>query len=236
MHVPLRRRRVLVPGQLLDRPRRCPSHREMRTERVPQDVDAVAPGERPARRPLHEVPDVLLCERMTVLSAEDPRPPKVPMDRERACKPYRHRYDPGAAPLGQRHVAFPLGPLDHDLPFRQVDIGPLQGHDLATAKSGVSTQKHGEMGLWTHELRRLDQALVRGEVVERGHRLGRAEQRDLARYALDYAPFDRFPKKKRACTSRRSRAPESSHVRARGSVILAVGPRRLHRAFPHGQG
>ena len=117
------------------------------------------------------------------------------MSRQRARKPYRHRYDPGAAPLGQRDVAVPLGPLDHELSFRQVDIGPLQGHDLATAKPSVSTQKHGEMGLYTNKLRRLDQTLVRGEVVERRHRLGCAEQRDLARHALDHAPFDRHPKK-----------------------------------------
>jgi len=38
VHVPERRREILVAGKLLDRLRRGSAHREMRTERVPQDV------------------------------------------------------------------------------------------------------------------------------------------------------------------------------------------------------
>ena len=38
VHVAHRRRQMLVPGELLDRLRRRPSHREMRAERVSKDV------------------------------------------------------------------------------------------------------------------------------------------------------------------------------------------------------
>jgi hypothetical protein len=65
--------------------------------------------------------------------------------------------------------AFPLGPLDDESPFRQVDIGPLQRLDFAASQSGISTQKNHEMLLRAHDLPRFDEALVRGEVVERRH-------------------------------------------------------------------
>ncbi len=39
VHVPLRRLQVLMPGQFLDGPRQRSTHRQMRTERVPQDVN-----------------------------------------------------------------------------------------------------------------------------------------------------------------------------------------------------
>jgi hypothetical protein len=35
MHVPLRRAEIGMPAELLNGPRRCSAHREMRTERVP---------------------------------------------------------------------------------------------------------------------------------------------------------------------------------------------------------
>ncbi len=40
VHVHLGRRQILVAGQLLDRLRRRPTHRQVRAERVPQQVDA----------------------------------------------------------------------------------------------------------------------------------------------------------------------------------------------------
>ena len=41
MHVALRRSQVRVPGELLDGARRRAAHRQVRTERVPQDVHAL---------------------------------------------------------------------------------------------------------------------------------------------------------------------------------------------------
>lgn len=42
VHVALRHRQILVPGELLNRARRCAPHRQMRAERVPKDVHAAA--------------------------------------------------------------------------------------------------------------------------------------------------------------------------------------------------
>jgi hypothetical protein len=59
LHVPLRRRQILMTRQLLNRSRRCAAHRQMRTERVPQSMHTVLRNLRPPRRAfdvmLHDV-------------------------------------------------------------------------------------------------------------------------------------------------------------------------------------
>ena len=62
-------------------------------------------------------------------------------------------------------MALPFGPLDRELPFRQIDIGPFQGHDFSAPKTGVSAQKHGEMGLCVYDLRGIDQFLGESIVI-----------------------------------------------------------------------
>jgi hypothetical protein len=47
VHVALRRRQIRVSGQFLDGPRRGATHRQVRTERVSQDIDAYTPLQRP---------------------------------------------------------------------------------------------------------------------------------------------------------------------------------------------
>jgi hypothetical protein len=56
MHVPLRRRQILMSGELLYRSRRCASHGQMRTERVPQPMHAALRDFSSTRHPL----DVML--------------------------------------------------------------------------------------------------------------------------------------------------------------------------------
>ena len=41
MHIPLGRREILVPSQLLNCPCRCSTHSQVRTEGVPEDVDTL---------------------------------------------------------------------------------------------------------------------------------------------------------------------------------------------------
>ena len=49
MHLPLRRRQVLMSGKLLNRSRWGSPHRQVRTERVPQDVNSVPHAPLPRR-------------------------------------------------------------------------------------------------------------------------------------------------------------------------------------------
>jgi len=77
MHVALRRAQVLVSGEFLDRSRGCASHRQVRTERVPEDVD---PPLLQAGSPcgvMDVVANVLLSQLSTSAIAEDPRRSQV---------------------------------------------------------------------------------------------------------------------------------------------------------------
>ena len=79
VHVPLRRRQILMPGKFLNRPRRGASHGEMRTERVPEHMDAVARDPRVSSHTLHPVLHRLASERAAVLLAEHPWAAQVPI-------------------------------------------------------------------------------------------------------------------------------------------------------------
>ena len=69
MHVPLRHAELAVSGELLDRPCRRTSHRQMRTERVSQSMrTACRKTSRPSGLP-HVLTDDVLCERRTVIQA-----------------------------------------------------------------------------------------------------------------------------------------------------------------------
>ena len=112
VHVPLRRRQVLMPGQLLNRPRRRAPHRQVRTERVPQDVNARASrcARRAARRTMH-LHD-LLRERLPVAVDRAPaRPRRCRCCPQRLRQPHRQRHVPQPPAFRRRHVALPLGPL-----------------------------------------------------------------------------------------------------------------------------
>jgi len=58
VQVTLRRPEILVTGELLNGPRRRPTHREMRTERVPQDVQSGFHVRSPCDPSHHHIEDV----------------------------------------------------------------------------------------------------------------------------------------------------------------------------------
>ena len=67
VHVALRRGQVLVSGQFLNGPRRRPTHRQVRTERVPQDVHPALRYSGPPRRSSHQLTHDLMGERHAVM-------------------------------------------------------------------------------------------------------------------------------------------------------------------------
>jgi hypothetical protein len=68
---------VLMSGELLDSPRGRPTHRKVRTERVPKDVDT-RPDVRPSRSAAHQNLDDLLRERRAFVVAQDSRASQMP--------------------------------------------------------------------------------------------------------------------------------------------------------------
>jgi hypothetical protein len=59
VHVPLRCRQILMPGEFLNRPRRRAAHREMRAERMPQPMYPACDEQSAPRGPFHMMLDVL---------------------------------------------------------------------------------------------------------------------------------------------------------------------------------
>ncbi|HMF99477.1 MAG TPA: hypothetical protein VKE96_34490 [Vicinamibacterales bacterium] len=73
MHVPLRRLEIGVTGEFLNRPRRRASHREMRTERVPQNVNPAVLEPSSPCGVIDVITDVLLGQPLPDAIAKDPR-------------------------------------------------------------------------------------------------------------------------------------------------------------------
>jgi hypothetical protein len=63
VHVPLRRREILVAGELLNGSGRRAAHRQMRTERVPQPMHTALRYLRPSRHPFNMVLDDVCGQR-----------------------------------------------------------------------------------------------------------------------------------------------------------------------------
>jgi hypothetical protein len=73
MHIPLRRDEVLMPGELLNGPRRRPAHREMGTERVTKSMDSVLIDLRTPGRPFDMMLHGVRRQSRTIRIAEHTR-------------------------------------------------------------------------------------------------------------------------------------------------------------------
>lgn len=92
---------------------------------------------------------------------------------------------PASLRLG--HVAPPLRPSDHHVgrtPF-EIDVIPIQRHDLAAPQARLAAQQDDEMGIPVDRRRGLDEPLVLVEVVEPHLRSGDLQQPDPARHLRD---------------------------------------------------
>src|SRR5262245_57164569 len=131
VHIPLRRAELLVSGELLNRSHWRPSHRQVRTEGVAKYMYADVAKIRPSRSSEHEALHSALRQRAAGGGAEHPRSLQMAKCAQPARQSRRQRDVPQYSALGYRHVALPLGPLNAQLSFVQVDVGPLERHHLA---------------------------------------------------------------------------------------------------------
>ena len=92
VHVPLRRAEVHVPGELLDRPRRGAAHRQVRTERVTQRMDADIAKIGQTSRSRNEQLNQVLGQWTAICGAEDSIPLQVAMPVKRCRQPKRQRW------------------------------------------------------------------------------------------------------------------------------------------------
>ena len=90
VHVALCRRQVRMASQLLDGPRRCALHRQMRTERVPQDVHALL-DPRDALSAADSFDHAVACDRGSVRQAQHALASEVSRGLERRRQPLSQR-------------------------------------------------------------------------------------------------------------------------------------------------
>ena len=142
VHVALRRAQVLVSGQFLDGPRRRSTHRQVRAERVPQDVNPW-PYVRPSGGPPDHDLDDLLRERRSRSIAEHSRPAGVapPAMPRSAASSSAHT---GAARLSASSLGLSIrNAPPSQLPFGEIDGGPLECHDLGIGRVQMSSSVDG---------------------------------------------------------------------------------------------
>ena len=132
MHVPLRHAELAVSGELLDGPCRRATHRQVRTECVAKDVDAV-PHVRVFRGELHFRLHDLPGERLAVRFAQDSEAAQVAVLSKSCRQTNRQRDVAKPTALRRGHFTIPIRSLDAQLTLGKVDIAPLERHHLAAA-------------------------------------------------------------------------------------------------------
>lgn len=135
MQVSLRHAELPVSSKFLNRSWRRSSHRQMRAERVTQDVHALLRHLRSARRAQNAVLYHLSGQRLTVVLAQHVWAPQMPMIAERGRESDCEPHIPQSSALRCRYVAVPLGPLDAQLPLAEIDVSPLERDHLAAPKA-----------------------------------------------------------------------------------------------------
>ena len=168
MHVPLRRRQILMPRQLLNGPRRRAPHRQVRTERVSQDVHAWLRRSRARRDAPHQSLHDLLRERLPVRPRTSTR--------GAAQVPCARAAPPPADASAARTAAVRLSatvtwPFQSDRATRvAASADPRRAHSkrhhLAAPQPRLAAQQHDQVTSTDPISRRLHEPLVLLEVVE----------------------------------------------------------------------
>jgi hypothetical protein len=152
---------MLVPREVLDRLRRSAPHREVRAERVAEDVDvarglqACAPLRAPDpvahRVPRHRGP---VAEREHSVSAQ------MTVLAQRVEERFGQRHHPAPAALGSVDDALPVVDFDLEVAPANVDVDAAQGDDLAPTQPGVASQENRGECPRVDLAGRFDEALV----------------------------------------------------------------------------
>ena len=166
VHVPLRRHQIAVSGQLLNGFSRCPPHRQVRTERVPQHVHADMAHFGLTSGSQDEPLDESLRQCRSVLLAKDERAAKMSVMPEGRRETKRHRHVPETAALGDGDMSLPSRPLDTELPLREIHIRPFQRHHLPASEPGLSAEQHNHVCTRVARFCRRHEPFVVVKVVE----------------------------------------------------------------------
>ena len=93
---------------------------------------------------VHAPQRMLLRQRLLFKDVErGPGDPPLP---QRLRQPPGHRHVPSASALWHGHVAFPFRTCHGQLPFGEVDVGPLERDDLAASQPRLAAQQNNQDG------------------------------------------------------------------------------------------
>ncbi len=101
-----------MAGQFLDGPCRSPSHRQVRTEGVPEHVDSTVLHLPPARRSPHPVLQRPTADGLALLLAQHQWAFQMPVLAERRGQPDGEGNVSEPSPLRRRDLTVPVGPLN----------------------------------------------------------------------------------------------------------------------------
>jgi hypothetical protein len=121
-----------VTRQLLNGPRPGSAHRQVRAERVSEDVDATISQVRTPSCPPHQSLNETLRQRTAISIAEHPVASEMAMRPESCGETNGERDKPHSAPLCGTDMALPLGSLHAELTFGEVhtrEKGPQIAQD-----------------------------------------------------------------------------------------------------------
>jgi hypothetical protein len=114
---------MLMAREVLNRLRRCSSHREMRAERVAKDVDlARCTKACSALRALHPGAERVAGHRPAVVERQHKVTAKMAILRQRLEQCFCHRHDATASSFRGVDDALPVGLLDAKLASTKVDV------------------------------------------------------------------------------------------------------------------
>ena len=154
-----------MPDELLHAPHRCAMHRQVRAERVTQDVNA-GRHLRALGRVANALPGALSGDRRPVVFTQHATAAEMPLLADRCRQPFGHPDDPNASILRRRQLATPVGVPHPNLPSFEIDVGPLECNDFARPQPSLASEKRDEVAARVDRFRGFQQALVVTEIVE----------------------------------------------------------------------
>ena len=92
----------------------------------------------------HQPLNDLLRERLPFLVADHPRAAHMSRVPQGVGQALGQRHVPQPSALRDRHVSFPVGPRHAELPFLEIHVSPLQGHDFAASQSRFAAQQRDQ--------------------------------------------------------------------------------------------
>jgi hypothetical protein len=137
-----------MTSQLLNRSRSGSPHRQVRAERVPQDMNTDVPKVCATCRSGDESLNQSLSQGTAIVGTQHAAAFQVSMLPQRIRQPSCQWNVTRTPTFGRCDVTFPLRPLDAELTLRKINIRPLQCHHFPAAQACFASEQDDQMRVW----------------------------------------------------------------------------------------